>query len=464
MQEKVCGEKEKVCGERERVERKRKCVCGEKEWGERESVWREIECVERDRVCEKRKWGFESCGERERPICRQAFFSCVHVVKTSNTNMRDDLFRAITEQMKHKLLIQLLTNPNVDLSSFPELNKSFTTFVDNKSVFGAEDFWKNKLYELIENDFKTSNLKDILWEYLVVDEQEYECKAESQVAESQVAESQVAESGGSSGSNAVVDASTPPVKVQRTPERPGPSHRHKSCSQPDFKVNDDLFFEIPRMNFIGRKHNVTYDGFDEPGGTSESATSKTTLFVNLDLFSNSDMVKDMTDDLVAHIEERLDLKGLTRIDFQDDGKVLHELLTIDSSNEIVSPDDDLKGKYFMYVLLYYEKAGTFTLRMHEYRRKFDWYSKHGVILHTTDEYNYVVVCAGIFKWEDTFIYIDNMSGTLAPEIEQLKAAKMILQKAFGKRVFTCTGEEAYRYLREDDNIIKTLIEQHPDFR
>ena len=136
-----------------------------------------------------------------------------------------------------------------------------------------------------------------------------------------------------------------------------------------------------------------------------------------------------------------------------------------------NPQTTITAKYFMYVLLLEEGADghhTFKLRMHECHDFFAKYSKHGVILYATRaRVNYNVVCAGIFHHFVTesgkidFIYMDNLSGTLAPHDDQLDFA--IVQRAVA-RVFTCNGEQLTHLYKHhmDDTLLASLVNGHPD--
>ena len=110
--------------------------------------------------------------------------------------------------------------------------------------------------------------------------------------------------------------------------------------------------------------------------------------------------------------------------------------------------------YYMYVLLADDEKHHW-LYMHQYRDEFEWYSKHGVIL--GGQANKNVTCAGIICFTHECIYLDNLSGTLGPDRQQLEHASDVVERYFEKPVFIADSVAYF-------GLAKPLLTKHPDAR
>ena len=89
------------------------------------------------------------------------------------------------------------------------------------------------------------------------------------------------------------------------------------------------------------------------------------------------------------------------------------------------------------------------------RSRFDWYSKHGVILHCNPNLSYDVVCAGIIYFSVSSIYLDDLSGTLQPKEGDLEKAADIISKSFNKLVFYKKRDRIF-------DLYTKFLYDHPD--
>lgn len=92
---------------------------------------------------------------------------------------------------------------------------------------------------------------------------------------------------------------------------------------------------------------------------------------------------------------------------------------------------ELKNMRFMYLLMRQrDRPQTYTLVLNEFYDDdtLQWYSKHGTLYNDRD----VVVCAGVMiVFKDTFVYMDNCSGTFAPSRDHLETARNVLNYGRG---------------------------------
>lgn len=114
--------------------------------------------------------------------------------------------------------------------------------------------------------------------------------------------------------------------------------------------------------------------------------------------------------------------------------------------------DEYKPNTFMYILL--EEEGHYTLNIAKYFHKINWWSKHGVL---TGSNSRLLVCSGIFaRLSNSLIYIDNLSGTFSPSVEQLQKCKECLELGTNHTVKMYTDEDLDR-----DNTF--ISKTHPDY-
>ena len=258
------------------------------------------------------------------------------------------------------------------------------------------------------------------------------------------------------------------------PRRPNRCDKKNKKVPSSVSNKEDTHSYGTASSVFGTIQTVALPEESEPTAESEpssSTSSSSTSFVELSLAGSHER---------AYADEWKHLTGRTlqgyRTDatnFRRDGALLQAMTTALGGtlgdHQEFDAIENLANKYFMYVLLV-DDIG-YTLRMHEYSSSNDWYSKHGVILYTASVPIFTVVCAGIFRYDNqnNFIYMDNVSGTFEPEADRLAIARQIVQKALGKRVFTCTEEELKGLIQEIENgslngSLKTLVTAHPDYK
>lgn len=404
-------------------------------------------------------------------------------VRTRRSSKTRRSFRAASSTdgarqfVQNKMLqFKVLTNPSKENVETIKATKEYQQW---KTVL--EEKWaSDKLYEIICHD----QLEDILWDKVLIPTDTLE---QRRVV---------------SDSFSCPSSSEAPGAPRK---RPRTGNKHPQVG--NFQVLDVLPFQV-----FGKKTTIkfNFEGEFEYGPRSaafETLLVELTLNANteIDCFFSEELVQEqltgkskrtlkkfetlggilnrkwipVSDMLGAEIVRR----GLGKRDrvpgtieylntFEVDGKTF--TITDEESNKrffsVANCDEnDIKDKYFMYIL-FLEEVG-YTLRMHEYKSDVDpWWSKHGVILNTTHQINYKIVCAGIFKYVSkfNFIYMDNLSGTFEPDEEELMTAKKIVQKTFQKRVFTCTLQELKSLTKQEETFfnkqtfLDNIVNEHPD--
>ena len=433
--------------------------------------------------------------------------------------MRDTAFRATP---LHKLKIEQFKVLKGGTLDYEEQRK----IDDFKKLHKEIRDLQGKEYEILclESKDEKQNMKDIFWEHTFIGDD----AVSTLPLESSSPYSQPGTSTGGFESPGNKLGLGGPVDAPDAPDAPDAKRQRSSLQT--ISIGKYMFAKRPSsMKVIGTKQKIIYNEGADPvpeGSIPKESISGESLFVEFNIFSSKEgaepyewekhtknmlkrrefiktlkVFKSDGNTMKAtwepvgiagkEIEKRLE-EGRLKIGgisfekkedgsfFVDDGtsKTHFQKKEFEEEQFNLSGFTELKemvSKYFMYVLLDSDTDTGYTLRMHEYKKIptedyadgfQDWYSKHGVILHTAKELNFKVVCAGIFKDCGNFIYMDNLSGTLSPRDEQLMFAKRVVQKAFNKKVFTCTIEDIKGIYEQSmaHPELNDLLRNHPDSR
>lgn len=164
--------------------------------------------------------------------------------------------------------------------------------------------------------------------------------------------------------------------------------------------------------------------------------------------------------------------------FREDGSWLAKALRETKDREWQQNVSPKQSTWYMYILVRAVTDGigpktesplntNYWLHMHEHVReaRSQWLSKHGVILNKIPgqgvRFSFDVVSAGLICFTDSYIYMDNLSGTLQPGDENLVKGSVVLSRYFQKPVFPFPRDIIENV--KQNGLASPLLQSHPDW-